>query len=240
MKNSNSVPATVLVVDDESSIREFLTITLQSHHYQTLTAQTGEEALEMASKHKPDVILLDWGLPGLTGVEVTRAIRRWTWTPIIFLSVRDDEETIVNALDAGADDYLCKPFRLPELLARLRACLRRKDSDIKEPTLVCGKLTLNLDTRIVTVSGKRVNLTPNEFGILQQLMIHQGKVVSHRQLLQTVWGESQAPETHILRVHVSNLRKKLEAFESLAEYLSNEPGIGYRLSAPTNDRLANC
>jgi len=228
--------ATLLVVDDEASLREFLSISLSAHNYKILEAGTGQEALQAAAQHKPDAILLDWGLPDISGVEVTRNLRQWTWIPILFVSVRDDEETIVNALDAGADDYLTKPFRLPELLARLRAALRRKPDRVSEGVLTCGQIRLDQDARTVNVSGHRINLTPNEFGILQQLLLNQGRVVSHRQLLNSVWGEGQTPETHILRVHVSNLRKKLEAFESLPEYITNEPGIGYRLTSPEESR----
>ncbi len=227
-----STSATVLVVDDESPLREFLNISLTAHNYRVIEADCGEGALEAVRQHSPDAVLLDWGLPDISGVEVTRELRTWTWTPVLFVSVRDDEETIVNALDAGADDYLTKPFRLPELLARLRAALRRKPGQVTEGVLRCGKITLDRDTRTVQVADNRINLTRNEFGILQQLMLNQGRVVSHRQLIHAVWGESQAPETHLLRVHLSNLRKKLEAFESLPEYITNEPGIGYRLSAP--------
>ena len=228
--------ASILVVDDEGPLREFLNISLAAHNYRMIEADCGEAAIQAVQAHKPDAILLDWGLPDMSGVEVTRALRKWTWTPILFVSVRDDEETIVSALDAGADDYLTKPFRLPELLARLRAALRRKPGTVSEGVLRCGKISLDQDSRNVTVAGNRINLTPNEFGILQQLMLNQGRVVSHRQLLHSVWGEAQAPETHILRVHLSNLRKKLEAFDSLPEYITNEPGIGYRLTPPEEER----
>ncbi len=220
----------VLVVDDDAALREFISISLSAHSYRVLQADCGEEALRSVRSHNPDAILLDWGLPDLSGVEVTRQLRQWTWTPILFISVRDDEETIVSALDAGADDFLNKPFRLPELLARLRAALRRKPGAVYEGVLRCGEIVLDRDSRVVTVSGQRANLTPNEFAILMQLMLNQGRVVSHRKLINAVWSGADEPDTHILRVHMSNLRKKLEAFEGLAEYITNEPGIGYRLS----------
>ena len=224
--------STILVVDDDAPLREFLNISLSAHGYEVLEAGSGAAALSCVQTHAPDALLLDCGLPDLSGVEVTRLLRKWSWTPVLFVSVRDDEETIVSALDAGADDYLTKPFRLPELLARLRAALRRKPGMVSEGVLRCGKLKLDQDARSVTVAGQRANLTPNEFGILQQLMLNQGRVVSHHKLLYSVWGEAQALDNHLLRVHMSNLRKKLEAFETLSEYIINEPGIGYRLSCP--------
>jgi two-component system KDP operon response regulator KdpE len=231
-------PAKVLIVDDETALREFLRISLSAHRYEVYEAATGEEALQMVRQVQPAGVLLDFGLPDMDGIEVTRQLRSWTGTPILFVSVRDDEQTIVRALDAGADDYLTKPFRLPELLARLRAALRRTSPVAPEGRLVCGKISLDQDSRHVTIDGQRINLTPNEFSILHELLQHQGRVVSHRQLRLAVWGEAQPAETHLLRVHISNLRKKLESFESLAEYISNEPGIGYRLANP-EDCLAS-
>lgn len=224
--------STVLVVDDDFSLREFLKISLQAHGYQTLEAPTGEQALELAASVLPDAVLLDIGLPDGSGLEVTRSLREWTSIPILVVSVRDDEETIVQALDGGADDYLSKPFKVNELLARLRAALRRKGSILQEATLVCGVIVLDGDRRLVEVQGQRVALTPNEFSLLQVLMQNQGKVVTHKQLLRAVWGEKFLNEVQLLRVHVSNLRKKLEVFDGLPRYLSNEPSIGYRLSAP--------
>jgi len=222
----------ILVVDDDAPLREFISISLSAHSYNVLQADCGEEALRQVRTLNPDAVLLDWGLPDLSGVEVTRQLRQWTWTPILFVSVRDDEETIVSALDAGADDFLNKPFRMPELLARLRAALRRKPGVVYEGLLRCGEIVLDRDARAVTVGGQRANLTPNEYGILLQLMLNQGRVVSHRKLIHAVWGDAEGPDTHSLRVHVSNLRKKLEAYESVAGYITNEPGIGYRLTSP--------
>lgn len=224
--------STVLVVDDDFSLREFLKISLQAHGYKTLEAPTGRQALELAATSLPDAILLDLGLPDGSGLEVTRSLREWTSIPILVVSVRDDEETIVQSLDDGADDYLSKPFKMNELLARLRAALRRKGTVLQEATLVCGAIVLDPDRRFVEVTGQRVALTPNEFSLLQVLMQNQGRVVTHKQLLRAVWGEKFLSETQLLRVHVSNLRKKLEVFEGLPRYLSNEPSIGYRLSAP--------
>ena len=219
---------TILIVDDEESIRTFLRISLNGCGYRTLEAESGSEAIEILRNHQPDALVLDMVLPDLSGLEVTRQLRRWTWVPIVFLSVRDDEKLKVEALDAGADDYLCKPFGLDELLARLRAALRRKSVIPTEGVITFGSIQLNQDTRQVTIAGQRVNLTPNELAILQVLLRNPEKLLSHRQILVEVWGAAYADEHHMLRVNMSNLRKKLEI---AGRYLLNEPGIGYRLTS---------
>ncbi|MBN9420073.1 MAG: response regulator transcription factor [Candidatus Eremiobacteraeota bacterium] len=221
---------TILIVDDEEAIRTFLRISLRGSGYQTLEAESGAEAMEMVRTSQPDALVLDMVLPDLSGLEVTRALRRWTWVPIVFLSVQDNEQIKVEALDAGADDYLCKPFGLDELLARLRAALRRKRVIPTEGTITFGLLELNQDTRQVSLAGQRVNLTPNELAILQVLLRNPEKLLSHSQILVEVWGSVYADEHHMLRVNMSNLRKKLEAAEPSCRYLVNEPGIGYRLT----------
>jgi two-component system, OmpR family, KDP operon response regulator KdpE len=220
----------VLIVDDEQAIRTYLRIALSAQGYQVLEAENGYEAVEMARVHTPDVVLLDMGLPDVSGVEVTRNLRSWTWVPIIFVSVRDDEQTKVQALDAGADDYLTKPFGLDELLARLRAVLRRKQGIPTEGEIKCGKLTMDQNNRVVTRGEERLGLTPNEFLILQVLMRNCGKLVSHRQILVEVWGPAYADASHVLRVNIFNLRKKLERGPDAGRVLLNEPGLGYRLS----------
>lgn len=222
----------VLVVDDDPSLRQLLRISLEAHGYGVDEAGSGTAALELARALGPDAVLLDLGLPDMSGLEVARRIRGWTWVPIVVLSVQDDEATVVEALDSGADDYLSKPFRVNELLARLRASLRRKHASISRGTLACGLLSLNQDARSVWVNGVEVRLTPNEFSVLQVLMQNEGRVMTHKQILGAVWGDESMYETQILRVHISNLRKKLERFDSLAQYIRNEPGVGYRLLAP--------
>lgn len=229
---------TVLIVDDEEAIRTFLRISLKGSGYQTLEAECGADALELVRSAQPDALVLDMVLPDFSGLEVTRALRRWTWIPIVFLSVRDDEKTKVEALDAGADDYLCKPFGLKELLARLRAALRRKRVIPIEGTITFGLLQLNQDTRQLTVGERRVNLTPNELSILQVLMGNPEKLLSHRQILVEVWGAAYAEEHHLLRVNIGNLRKKLESAHPICRYLVNEPGIGYRLTE--SEGLGSC
>lgn len=223
---------TILVVDDDPALREFLKISLESRGYEALEAAHGTSALELTRKHDPDALLLDLGLPDMSGLEVIRHLRDYMSTPILVISVEDAEEVVVQALDGGADDYLTKPFRLSELLARLRAALRRQPHLLKTAPLQCGPLCLDPESREVKVSDHSVSLTPNEFSILKILVENQGRVVTHKHLLRAVWGEAYLEETQLLRVHVSNLRRKLEAFQELAHYLRNEPSIGYRLSPP--------
>ena len=221
-----------MVVDDDFALRQFLRIGLSAKGYLVLEAECGSEALQLARKRKPDAILLDLGLPDMSGLEVARRLRTWTWTPLLVVSVQNEESVTVEALDIGADDYLTKPFKLNELLARLRASIRRSHLLQSEGVLNCGAISLDQDRRMVTVSGCRVSLTPNEYSILQFLMQNEGRVLTHRQLLEKVWGKEFLDETQLLRVHISNLRKKIEGFESLPQYIGNEPGVGYRLSVP--------
>lgn len=223
---------TILIVDDEEPIRTFLRIALTREGYTTLEAESGLQALEMVRDYKPDAVLLDMVLPDASGLEVTRHVRAWSWIPILFLSVRDEERTKVEALDAGADDYLSKPFGTDELLARLRAALRRKNVVPKSGMLQCGELCLDQDTRQVLFANQKIALSPNEFGILQVLMRSPGRLVTHRQILAEVWGPHYAEETHMLRVNIFNLRKKLETAAGGARLVVNEPGVGYRLLGP--------
>jgi two-component system, OmpR family, KDP operon response regulator KdpE len=219
----------VLIVDDELAIRTYMRIALTAQGYQVFEAENGFEAVEMARAHNPDAVFLDMGLPDVTGLEVTRNLRSWTWTPIIFISVRDDESTKVQALDAGADDYLTKPFGLEEMMARLRAVLRRKLGVPSDGQLRCGTLTMDQNNRIASFGDERLPLTPNEFLILQVLMRNCGKLVSHRQILVEVWGPAYAEASDVLRVNIFNLRKKLEREPHSGRILVNEPGLGYRL-----------
>lgn len=219
----------VLAVDDERPIRRFLTASLTAHGYAVFEAADGAEALALAITARPDLVILDLGLPDMDGVEVTRRLREWSQIPIIILSVRDQEQDKIAALDAGADDYLTKPFGIGELLARLRVALRRASTPTGEPVFTVGGLEVDLARRVVTVSGQEVQLTPTEFDLLRVLVTHAGKVVTHSQLLRQVWGVGYADEAHLLRVNISNLRRKIEPESSRPTYVVTEPGVGYRL-----------
>ena len=221
----------VLVVDDEQAILRFLRVALESQAYAVFEAASGQEALSDAAAHKPDVIILDLGLPDIDGVEVTRLLRRWTQIPIIILTVRGSESDKIAALDAGADDYLTKPFGVGELLARLRAALRRASRPKGEPVVTSGDLAVDLTRRLVTVAGHEVQLTPNEYDLLSTLATHAGKVLTHRQLLREVWGTSYEQEFHILHVNISNMRRKIEPDPARPQFIITEPGVGYRLRA---------
>ena len=221
----------ILVVDDERPIRRFLNASL-SGQYTVLEAATGAEALSMTVSGRPDIIILDLGLPDMDGLEVTRRLREWTQIPIIVVSVRDQEETKIAALDAGADDYLTKPFGVGELTARVRAALRRSAAPESEPVFQKDDLLVDLARRNVVKQGQSVSLTPTEYDILRLLVQHAGKVLTHNQLIHSIWGgESLGSEqdSHLLRVNVSNLRHKLEADPSRPHYIVTEPGVGYRL-----------
>jgi len=222
--------ARVLVVDDEQAIRRFLRVTLASQGYTVTEAVTGQEALSIAASQKPDVIILDLGLPDLDGVEVVRLLREWTSVPILILSVRGAEKDKITALDAGADDYLTKPFGVGELLARLRASLRRGVST-DEPVVVTAGLKVDLARRLVTVNECEVSLTPTEFNLIRVLAMHAGKVLTHAFLLREAWGKGYEQEFHILHVNISNLRRKIEPDPSHPQYVMTEPGVGYRLRA---------
>ena len=218
----------ILVVDDERAIRRFLKVSL-GNQYEVFEAVNGEEALQAAVTEHPDLIILDLGLPDMDGVEVTRRLREWTTIPIIVVSVREREDDKVAALDAGADDYLTKPFGVSELMARIRVAVRRSAQPGNEPVYQIGDLTVDLARRSVTVRDEPVTLTPTEYDILRTLVQHAGKVMTHRQLLRAVWGTAYESETHILRVNVSNLRGKIEADASRPQIILTEPGVGYRL-----------
>ncbi|HET6477507.1 MAG TPA: response regulator [Dehalococcoidales bacterium] len=219
----------ILIVDDEASIRRFLRVTLTSQAYMVLEASTGNEALSRVAEDKPDIVILDLGLPDIDGVEVTRLLREWTQMPIIILSVRGAESDKIAALDAGADDYLTKPFGVGELLARLRAALRRTARIAGEPFFTSGNLKVDLSRRLVTMENHEVQLTPHEYGLLRVLVTHAGKVLTHRYLLREVWGAEYGDEFHMLHVNISNLRRKIESDPARPQLIITEPGVGYRL-----------
>jgi len=219
----------ILVVDDELAIRRFLHTVLSGSEFVLHEAENGHTGLAAAAVFKPDVILLDLGLPDLDGVEVIKRIREWSQVPIIVLSVRDRETDKVDALDAGADDYLTKPFGVGELLARIRAALRRSLQEIPEPVFTSSDLQVDLGSRRVTVSDADVALTPTEYDILRLLVAHAGKVLTHSQILKQVWGIAYLEQPHVLRVNISNLRRKLESDPSRPQHIITEPGVGYRL-----------
>ncbi len=221
--------ARVLVVDDESAIRRFLRVSLAAHGYVIFEADSGEAAMVVAATNRPDLIILDLGLPDLNGVEVTRRLREWTRVPIIILSVRGQEADKIAAFDAGADDYVVKPFGVGELLARMRVALRHVTPAGDDPVFIVDELVIDRARREVKVAGREMQLTPTEYGLLCTLAAHAGKVLTHRQLLRELWGPGYEQETHMLRVNISNLRRKLELDPTRPHYIVTEPGVGYRL-----------
>jgi two-component system KDP operon response regulator KdpE len=226
------VAATILVVDDEPQIRRVLRSTLTSHGYVIIDAKTGEEGVESARKNKPDLVLLDVNMPGMGGIEACREIRRSSDAPIIMLTVRNAERDKVLALDAGADDYVVKPFGIEELLARIRAALRRYAPGDTVPSFVSKELTLDFERRQLTVRGEEVHLTPKEFDVLKHLIANQGKPLSHRRILQSVWGPDYGEETENLRVVINQLRKKIETDPAHPKFIRTEPWVGYRFLPP--------
>jgi two-component system KDP operon response regulator KdpE len=227
-------PTRVLVVDDEPQIRRALGVNLRARGYQVDLAETGEQALELAARHHPDVVVLDLGLPGIGGVEVIQGLRGWTSVPVIVLSVRESERDKVAALDAGADDYVTKPFGMDELLARLRAALRRAAPADEEAVIVTPDFTIDLSVKRVTnADGEEIRLTPTEWHIVEVLVRHAGKLVAQKQLLQEVWGPAYETETNYLRVFMAQVRRKLEPEPGQPRYFFTEPGMGYRFEVPT-------
>lgn len=221
--------ARVLVVDDESQIRRFLRASLTGHSYDVIEATNGKDALERILSAKPDLVILDLGLPDMDGVEIIRAVREWSNVPMVVLSVREREQDKIAALDAGADDYLTKPFSVGELLARLRTAMRHVLPDEQEPVFETGALRVDLARRQVFVENQEVKLTPTEYTILKYLVAHAGKVVTHQQLLRQVWGPAYVNESHYVRVYVGQLRQKIEGDPARPRYILTETGVGYRL-----------
>jgi two-component system, OmpR family, KDP operon response regulator KdpE len=218
----------ILVIDDEPQILRALAVNLRARGYEVDLAATGEEGLALAATNSPDLVLVDLGLPGIDGIEVIRGLRGWTNVPIITLSVREAERDKVAALDAGADDYVTKPFGMDELLARLRASLRRAQPQPEEPIITTPDFTINLATTSVTRDGQEIHLTPTEWSILSVLVRNPGRLVTQRFLLQQVWGPNYAKETNYLRVYIAGLRRKLEPESSRPRYLLTDAGMGYR------------
>jgi two-component system KDP operon response regulator KdpE len=218
----------VLVVDDEAQIRRLLSVSLSSRGYRIESAATGEAAIDLLATQTFDLLLLDLGLPDIDGLEVTRQVREWSRIPIIVISVRENERDKVAALDLGADDYVTKPFGMDELLARMRASLRRVPAS-EAPVITLGPLTIDLARRRVQSHGENVHLTPTEYDLLRVLATHAGRVMTHRQLLREARGPSYEEETPLLRVHMVGLRQKLGVEPNTTGYIATEPGVGYRL-----------
>lgn len=221
----------ILIVDDEPQIRRLLTVMLEANGYRVLSAGSGQEGLVLAAQHQPALMILDLGLPDLPGQDVLRRLREWTQSPVIVLSVRDDEKGKVAALDGGADDYVTKPFNSDELLARVRVALRHA-TNREETALVQAKnLVMDLAARRVTVAGVEVKLSKTEYELLRLLARHAGKVLTHRQILREVWGPGHENDTHYLRVYIAHLREKIESHPESPELILTELGVGYRFLA---------
>jgi two-component system, OmpR family, KDP operon response regulator KdpE len=230
-----SEPVTALVIDDERQIRKLLRIVLEEDHYRVLESESGKQGLSDIALRRPDLVLLDLGLPDIDGVAVLEKLREWSHVPVLILSVRDGPEDKIAALDAGADDYVTKPFDAGELLARLRAIQRRASSATEEPFFRAGSVEIDFNTRTVTVKGREVKLTPIEYALLKILAQHAGRVVTHKQLLREVWGPNAEDHSQYLRVYMNHLRKKIEPAETREKLLRTESGIGYRLLRPQQD-----
>ncbi len=218
----------ILVVDDEPEIRRFLRASLRAQQYEVLEASNGTQALETMTQHQPDLMILDLGLPDIDGVEITRRIREWSQIPIIILSVRDREKDKIEALDAGADDYLAKPFGVGELMARMRVVMRRISPEAHAAIFAVKGLKIDLVRHQVSLADKDITLTPTEFDLLGVLIQNAGKVITHRQLIQKVWGSGYEDESRLLRVNISNLRHKIEPDPNQPYYILTELGVGYR------------
>jgi two-component system KDP operon response regulator KdpE len=224
---------TILIIEDELPIRRFLKPSLQSHGFKVLEAEKGGEGLALASSHNPDLVLLDLGLPDMDGLEVVKRLREWSTVPVIVLTARGKEKDKIEGLDAGADDYLTKPFDVGELLARIRVALRHselvKQGGKQAPLFEAPDFKVDLSARVVTVRGKEMHLTPNEYDLLAFLIRHAGKVVTQKQILQEVWGPASSDQVQYLRIYVYQLRQKIEADPDRPRYILTESGVGYRL-----------
>jgi len=229
MNTLTNSPAVALVIDDEVQIRRLLRITLEAHGYRVFEAASGKEGLVEAAQRRPEVVLIDLGLPDMDGVTVVRRLREWSRVPVIVLSVRDREEDKIAALDAGADDYVTKPFSTGELLARLRVTQRHTQPTPENAVFRSGRLEVDMVRRVVTVQGTVVKLTATEYSLLSLLVRNAGRVLTHRQLLKEVWGPNAVEHTHYLRVYFAHLREKLESDPAKPELIITEPGVGYRL-----------
>jgi two-component system, OmpR family, KDP operon response regulator KdpE len=218
----------VLVIDDEVQIRRLLRITLEANGYKVIEAENGKDGLVEAATRRPQIVILDLGLPDMDGVTVLRRLREWSQIPVVVLSVRERDEDKIAALDNGADDYVTKPFSTPELLARLRVALRHAQPSDEQALFQCGNLEVDFGARLVKVSGQQVKLTATEYSLLRLLVRHAGKVLTHNQILKEVWGPNATEQTHYLRVYMARLREKIEPVPSRPVLLITEPGVGYR------------
>lgn len=221
--------ARILVIDDEKQIRRLLKVALSGHGYEVEEAAFGQEGLDKVVAYRPDLIILDLGLPDMNGLDVIRELREWSQIPVIILSVKEQENEKIAALDTGADDYVTKPFGMGELLARIRAALRHVNGPGDGPVFKFGELVIDMSMRRVTVNENEIKLTPTEYDLMKNLAVHAGKVLTHRQLLRTVWGPSCENDIHYLRVYIGQLRRKIEADPSRPRHIITEPGVGYRL-----------
>ena len=228
MSESPILPA-VLIIDDEVQIRRLLRVTLEAAGYRVYEAAKGQDGLVEAAQRRPDIIILDLGLPDMEGTVVLKRLREWSQAPVLVLSVREGEGDKVSALDLGADDFMTKPFSSAELLARLRVAQRHAQPIAENAVFTCGHLQVDLASRLVTVKGNEVKMTPTEYSLLRLLVRNAGKVVTHRQILKEVWGPAYGEQTHYLRVYVAHLREKIEADPGRPELLVTEPGVGYRM-----------
>ena len=226
---SSPLKSTALVIDDELQMRRLLRVCLEANGYRVSEAATGKDGIAEAAQHPPDVVILDLGLPDMEGVAVLKRLREWSRVPVVVLSVLDREEDKIAALDAGADDYVTKPFSSGELLARLRVAQRHAAPTSETTVFRSGQLEVDLAARVVKLKGKEVKLTATEYSLLRLFVQHAGKVLTHRQILREVWGPNYIEQTHYLRVYLAHLREKLEANPAQPELLTTEPGVGYRL-----------
>jgi two-component system, OmpR family, KDP operon response regulator KdpE len=226
---SSPLKSTALVIDDELQMRRLLRVCLEANGYRVSEAATGKDGIAEAAQHPPDVVILDLGLPDMEGVAVLKRLREWSRVPVVVLSVRDREEDKIAALDAGADDYVTKPFSSGELLARLRVAQRHAAPTSETTVFRSGQLEVDLAARVVKLKGKEVKLTTTEYSLLRLFVQHAGKVLTHRQILREVWGPNYVEQTHYLRVYLAHLREKLEANPAQPELFTTEPGVGYRL-----------
>jgi len=224
--------ARILVIDDEVEIRRLLKVALTAYGYDIGEVANGQEGLAQAALFHPDLLILDMSLPDLDGLEVIRRLREWSKVPVIILSVREQEQDKIQALEEGADDYVTKPFSMGELIARIRVALRHQIVGNDEPVLILGVLTIDLAHRQVSIDDKQIKLTPIEYEILKHLAINSGKVLTHRYLLTNVWGKEYQNQNHYLRIYIRQLRRKIEPNPTQPIYILTEPGIGYRLAVP--------
>jgi two-component system, OmpR family, KDP operon response regulator KdpE len=229
MSEKPAIKPSVLIIDDELQIRRLLRTNLEASGYRVLEAATGEEGITQAAQARPELVILDLGLPDMDGVAVLRRLREWSQVPVVVLSVRDREEDKVAALDHGADDYITKPFSTGELLARLRVAQRHSQPGAEMSVFRAGPLEVDLTARVVRLKGQEVRLTATEYSLLRLFIHHAGKVLTHRHLLREVWGPNAVEQTHYLRVYIAHLREKLEADPARPRLIVTEPGVGYRL-----------